>query len=89
MRLQAQLAAGFIIPTQRKVFMSAGTASDKKDLFKSVQLLLAMQYTLFATAGTAAFLNDCGVPIASITVVAKVRADGRQRACFLLSVPSV
>ena len=71
-RVQAKIAAGFKIPKDRHVLLSVGGASDLKDLFKPVRLLLEMKYTIFATAGTAGFLVDCGVAAEDLTVVSKV-----------------
>ena len=59
--LNAMLATGFKIP-QRGIMLSSGAAKSKVDLLDPSRLLAAKGYKIYATAGTAAFLNEHGIP---------------------------
>lgn len=58
--LNAMIATGFQIP-QKGVMFSSGEMKSKVDLLEASRLLFAKGYKIFATAGTAAFLNAHGV----------------------------
>lgn len=60
--LNAMIATGFTIPTKEKgVMFSSGAMKSKVDLLDSSRALYAQGYKIYATAGTAAFLNAHGV----------------------------
>lgn len=59
--LNAMLATGFNIP-ERGIMLSSGAAKSKVDLLDPSRLLAAKGYKIYATAGTAAFLNEHGIP---------------------------
>lgn len=60
--LKALLSTGFKIP-KRNILLSMGTYKDKKEMLPSVEKLQRLGYKLFATAGTADFLQEHGVPV--------------------------
>ena len=58
--LSAMIAVGNNIPT-RNVMVSSGEARSKVDLLEPCLMLDAKGYTIYATFGTAKFLNDNGI----------------------------
>ena len=58
--LNALIAAGYKIPKQSVLFSSGATKS-KVDLLDASQMLHQKGYNIYATAGTAAFLNSHGI----------------------------
>jgi carbamoyl-phosphate synthase large subunit len=58
--LKALLSVGYRIPKKR-ILLSTGTMEEKIDFLDSAKKLLEMGYELFASHGTAKFLNDNGV----------------------------
>ncbi|MDR1466177.1 MAG: carbamoyl-phosphate synthase (glutamine-hydrolyzing) large subunit [Treponema sp.] len=59
--LKALLSVGYHIPKKR-ILLSTGTMEEKIDFLDSAKKLLEMGYELFASHGTARFLNNNGVP---------------------------
>ena len=60
--LNAMIATGFRIPRPEKgVMFSSGAMKSKVDLLDASRMLFAKGYKIYATAGTAAFLNAHGV----------------------------
>ena len=59
--LNALIATGYKIPKQ-SVLLSSGATKSKVDLLDASHMLSKNGYHLYATAGTAAFLNSHGIP---------------------------
>ncbi|MBM6757904.1 carbamoyl-phosphate synthase (glutamine-hydrolyzing) large subunit [Bacteroides mediterraneensis] len=59
--LNALIATGYKIP-KKSVLFSSGATKSKVDLLDASHLLHQKGYELYATAGTAAFLNSHGIP---------------------------
>ena len=59
--LNALIATGYKIP-KKSVLFSSGATKSKVDLLDASQLLSSKCYDIYATAGTAAFLNSHGIP---------------------------
>ncbi|KAM0512055.1 hypothetical protein ACHAPE_009299 [Trichoderma viride] len=68
--LKALLSTGFKIP-KKNILLSIGSFKDKKEMLPSVQKLQKIGYKLFATAGTADFLQEHGVPVQYLEVLGK------------------
>ena len=65
--LSAMIATGFKIPSPEKgVMFSSGAMKSKVDLLESSRMLFAKGYKIYATAGTAAFLNAHGVATVAV-----------------------
>lgn len=58
--LNALIATGYKIPKQ-SVLLSSGATKSKVDLLDASQMLHQKGYNIYATAGTAAFLNSHGI----------------------------
>ncbi|MBR1942064.1 MAG: carbamoyl-phosphate synthase (glutamine-hydrolyzing) large subunit [Bacteroidaceae bacterium] len=60
--LSAMISTGYKIPSpERGVMVSTGAMKSKVDLLPATQMLFKLGYKIYATAGTAAFLNAHGV----------------------------
>lgn len=59
--LNALIATGYKIP-KKSVLLSSGATKSKVDLLDASHLLSQKGYTIYATAGTATFLNSHGIP---------------------------
>lgn len=60
--LKALLSTGMTMP-KRNVLLSIGSFKEKLEMLPSVQKLHSLGYNVFATAGTADFLQEHGVPV--------------------------
>ncbi|KAI8965741.1 carbamoyl-phosphate synth [Daldinia sp. FL1419] len=74
--LKALMSTGFKIP-KSNVLLSIGSYKDKKEMLPSVQKLQKMGYKLFATAGTADFLQEHGIPVQFLEVLSNEEDDQR------------
>ncbi|KND88717.1 Protein pyrABCN [Tolypocladium ophioglossoides CBS 100239] len=68
--LKALLSTGFKIP-KANVLLSIGSFKDKKEMLPSVQKLQRIGYKLFATAGTADYLQEHGVQVQYLEVLGR------------------
>ena len=59
--LNAMIATGYKIP-KKSVLFSSGATKSKVDLLDASHMLHQKGYDIYATAGTAAFLNSHGIP---------------------------
>ncbi|KAI1074979.1 carbamoyl-phosphate synth [Whalleya microplaca] len=80
--LKALMSTGFKIP-RSNVLLSIGSYKDKKEMLPSVEKLQNMGYKLFATAGTADFLQEHGIPVQFLEVLGN--EDDDQRSEFSLT----
>ncbi|CAJ2512154.1 Uu.00g051690.m01.CDS01 [Anthostomella pinea] len=74
--LKALMSTGFKIP-KSNILLSMGSYKDKKEMLPSVQKLQKMGYKLFATAGTADFLQEHGIPVQFLEVLGNEEDDQR------------
>lgn len=63
--LSAMIAVGNRIP-KKNILVSSGAAKSKVDLLEPCRVLDSKGYTIFATAGTAKFLNDNGIKATAV-----------------------
>ncbi len=68
--LKALLSTGFKMP-RNNVLLSIGSYKDKKEMLPSVANLQKMGYKLFATAGTADYLQEHGIPVQYLEALGK------------------
>lgn len=59
--MKALVATGFRLP-KKNILLSIGAFKDKQELLPSIEKLHKLGYNLYATAGTADFLEEHGVP---------------------------
>ncbi|ESZ95891.1 aspartate carbamoyltransferase catalytic subunit [Sclerotinia borealis F-4128] len=72
--LKALISTGFKLPN-RNILLSIGSYKDKKEMLPSVVKLQRMGYKLFATAGTADFLQEHEVPVQYLEILGKGEDD--------------
>lgn len=68
--LKALLSTGFKIP-KKNILLSIGSYKDKREMLPSVQKMEKLGYKLFATSGTADFLQEHGVQVQYLEVLGK------------------
>jgi carbamoyl-phosphate synthase large subunit len=67
---KSQIAAGNVLPTKGRVFISVKDA-DKAAMVKPAKSLVSLGFSVIATAGTAQYLEDNGVEVTTINKVAQ------------------
>jgi carbamoyl-phosphate synthase/aspartate carbamoyltransferase len=72
--IKALISTGFKLPN-RNILLSIGSYKDKKEMLPSVVKLQRMGYKLFATAGTADFLQEHDVPVQYLEILGKDEDD--------------
>lgn len=72
--LKALLSTGFKIP-RNNILLSLGTYKDKMEMLPSIKKLQELGYKLFATAGTADFLQSHNIPVQFLEVLAEEDND--------------
>ena len=60
--IKGLISTGFKLP-KKNILLSIGSFKDKMELLPSVEKLHKLGYNLFATAGTADFLEENGIPV--------------------------
>ncbi|KAF9376463.1 hypothetical protein CPB97_010793 [Podila verticillata] len=60
--IKALVSTGFTLP-KKNVLLSIGSFKEKQEMLPAVKRLRALGYNLFATAGTADFMSEHGVPV--------------------------
>ncbi|KAG8627809.1 hypothetical protein KVT40_003682 [Elsinoe batatas] len=78
--LKGLISTGFKLP-KKNILLSIGSFKDKSEMLPSIQKLAKLGYTLFATAGTADFLEEHGVPVKFLEAL----QDDQQRAEYSLT----
>ncbi|CCD52757.1 similar to isoaspartyl dipeptidase [Botrytis cinerea T4] len=72
--IKALISTGFKLPKQN-ILLSIGSYKDKKEMLPSVVKLQKLGYKLFATAGTADFLQEHDVPVQYLEILGKGEDD--------------
>lgn len=80
--LKATLSTGFKLP-QKNILLSIGAFKDKMEMLPSVQRLDQLGFNLFATAGTADFLEEHGIRVKFLEVLGS--EDKEQRSEYSLT----
>lgn len=80
--IKALISTGFKLPN-RNILLSIGSYKDKKEMLPSVIKLQKLGYKLFATAGTADFLQEHEVPVQYLEILGK--DDDDQKSEFSLT----
>ncbi|KAI8810539.1 hypothetical protein BJ742DRAFT_675771 [Cladochytrium replicatum] len=60
--IKGLLSTGFVLP-KKNILLSMGSYKEKVEFLPSVEKLHQMGYNLFATAGTADFIQEHGIPV--------------------------
>ncbi|GAM90204.1 hypothetical protein ANO11243_082450 [Dothideomycetidae sp. 11243] len=78
--LKGLISTGFKLP-KKNILLSIGSYKDKNEMLPSIKKLSELGYALFATAGTADFLEDHGVPVKFLEAL----QDDQQRTEYSLT----
>ncbi|CAK7232280.1 Carbamoyl-phosphate synthase [Sporothrix curviconia] len=82
--LKALVSTGFKMP-RSNVLLSIGSYKDKKEMLPSVAKLQKMGYKLFATAGTADYLQEHGIPVQYLEALGKEQDGNDTKGEFSLT----
>ncbi|EEH18558.2 protein pyrABCN [Paracoccidioides brasiliensis Pb03] len=72
--LKALISTGFKLP-KKNILFSIGSFKEKLEMLPSIRKLHALGYNLFATAGTADYLKEHGLPVKYLEVLAGEEED--------------
>lgn len=72
--IKATISTGFKLP-EKNVLLSIGSFKDKMEMLPSVRKLHQMGYNLFATSGTADFLEEHGIKVKYLEVLGSEEKD--------------
>ncbi|GFE52129.1 carbamoyl-phosphate synthase large chain [Roseobacter cerasinus] len=73
--LKAQMGAGMVLPPKGCAFISIKDADKTDDMLDTARILLDQGFTLVATRGTAAWLNEHGMTCGTVNKVYEGRPD--------------
>ena len=66
--IKALISTGFKLP-RKNILLSIGSFKDKAEMLPSIRKLHQLGYNLFATAGTADYLQEHGVPVKYLEIL--------------------
>lgn len=66
--IKGLIATGFRLP-KKNILLSIGSFKDKLEMLPSIERLHKMGYNLFATAGTADYIQEHGIPVKFLEVL--------------------
>ncbi|KAJ4507889.1 Carbamoyl-phosphate synthase [Exophiala dermatitidis] len=72
--IKATISTGFKLP-EKNILLSIGSFKDKVEMLPSVRKLHQMGYNLFATSGTADFLEEHGIKVKYLEVLGSEEKD--------------
>lgn len=80
---KALIASGFILP-KKNILLSIGSYKEKQELLPSIKKLHDMGFNLFATAGTADFIHEHGIPVKYLELL-NPESDDKQKKEYSLT----
>ncbi|MCJ1378568.1 hypothetical protein MMC17_001667 [Xylographa soralifera] len=72
--IKALISTGFRLPN-KNILLSIGSFKDKLEMLPSIEKLHRMGYNLFATAGTADYLQEHGLPVKYLEILRNEEAN--------------
>ncbi|GME43369.1 hypothetical protein GTA08_BOTSDO04559 [Neofusicoccum parvum] len=82
--IKALISTGFKLPN-KNILLSIGSFKDKVEMLPSIQRLHQMGYNLFATAGTADYIVEHGIPCKFLEVLGVSDAEADQKPEYSLT----
>ena len=82
--LKALISTG-IRPPKKNILLSIGSFKEKLEMLPSVHKLHRLGYNLFATAGTADFIQEHGIPVKYVEALGSEDDDNPQKAEYSLT----
>jgi carbamoyl-phosphate synthase/aspartate carbamoyltransferase len=75
--IKGLISTGFKLP-KKNILLSIGSFKDKLEMLPSIETLHKMGYKLFATAGTADYIQEHGIPVKFLEVLGGSDTDGQK-----------
>ncbi|KAH7061992.1 hypothetical protein BKA63DRAFT_192683 [Paraphoma chrysanthemicola] len=75
--IKGLIATGFRLPN-KNILLSIGSFKDKLEMLPSIERLHKMGYNLFATAGTADYIQEHGLPVKFLEVLSSGEHDDQK-----------
>jgi carbamoyl-phosphate synthase / aspartate carbamoyltransferase len=72
--IKALISTGFRLP-EKNILLSIGSFKDKAEMLPSIAKLHEMGYKLFATAGTADYIQEHGLPVKYLEILSEQEKD--------------
>lgn len=82
--IKALISTGFKLP-KKNILLSIGGFKDKVEMLPSIEKLHKMGYTLFATASTADYIREHGIPVKFVEALGGNEDDMKQKAEYNLN----
>ncbi|KAL7270665.1 Carbamoyl-phosphate synthase [Rhizina undulata] len=82
--IKALISTGFRLP-KKNILLSIGSYKEKMELLPSVKKLHELGYKLFATAGTADFIQEHGIPVQYLEVLGEGEDSNGQKSEYSLT----
>ena len=82
--IKALMSTGFRLP-KKKILLSIGSFKEKMEMLPSVKKLYQLGYKLFATAGTADFIQEHGIPVQYLEVLGEQDETNGQKTEYSLT----
>ena len=76
--IKGLIATGFRLP-KKNILLSIGSFKDKLEMLPSIERLHKMGYNLFATAGTADYIQEHGIPVKFLEVLSSGEHDEQKQ----------
>ncbi|KAF9914761.1 hypothetical protein BX616_007609, partial [Lobosporangium transversale] len=81
--IKAMVSTGFTLP-KKNILLSIGSFKEKQEMLPAVKRLRSLGYNLFATAGTADFMNEHDVPVKYLETLEE-GGDNQQKSEYSLN----
>ena len=78
------MSTGFRLP-KKKILLSIGSFKEKMEILSSVKKLYQLGYKLFATADTADFIQEHGIPVQYLEVLGEQDETNGQKTEYSLT----
>ncbi|KAF2188254.1 carbamoyl-phosphate synth [Zopfia rhizophila CBS 207.26] len=82
--IKALISTGFKLPN-KNILLSIGLFKDKLEMLPSIERLHKMGFNLFATAGTADYIQEHGIPVKFLEVLASDQNQDEQKPEYSLT----
>lgn len=82
--IKALMATGFKLP-KKNILLSIGSFKDKLEMLPSIERLHKMGFNLFATAGTADYIQEHGIPVKFLEVLGSHHQQDDQKPEYSLT----
>ena len=82
--IKALISTGFKLP-RKNILLSIGSFKDKLEMLPSIERLHKLGYNLFATAGTADYIQEHGIPVKFLEILGSHYRDDDQKSKYSLT----